>query len=110
MSGSCSVLPVVDAVLGTVSFSVGGEWRSYWNRNPATLLAALSNSVGRCSWEPAASLLLVTVAKTGRREGEQLTFRLLPHPHEPHPHETSGRATPQAQRSSQSPPINFHSG
>ena len=95
MSGSCSVLPVVDAVLGTVSFSVRGEWHSFWNRDPATLLAALNNSVGRCGWEAAAGVLVVTVAKTGHREGEKLAFQLLPHPHE-----TGGQASPPAHRSS----------
>ncbi|AJT42687.1 hypothetical protein [Psychromicrobium lacuslunae] len=79
MSGSDSVLPVVDTVLGTVNFSVRGEWYSFWSREPAALVAALSNSVGRCCWQPAANLLVVPVAKTGRRAGEQLSFRLLPH-------------------------------
>ncbi|NYE96398.1 hypothetical protein FHU41_002648 [Psychromicrobium silvestre] len=76
MRRSSIVLPVVDAVLGTVSFGCDGEWHSFWVNEPAALLAALANPARPSHWSPEAGELVVTVARTGSRAGEPLSFSL----------------------------------
>ncbi|WP_051388588.1 hypothetical protein [Arthrobacter sp. 35W] len=72
------VLPIVDALLGTVEFRCAGVWLRLWCADPAGLGAALDRAVAPPRWHPQGGTITVAVAATGRRTGVELHFPLHP--------------------------------
>lgn len=76
MAPSVCVLPIFDAMLGTVCLNVGGNWERFIAPHPKDLGHALANTSGRPVWDADSCALTVRVARAHRPDGEPKVFFL----------------------------------